>query len=165
MAISRVSGQFADELAELHDGSISLFVTLPVFRQLLQSTQGAAVLAECEAVLGEHLAHLDGIVGTVLTDTNRRDGDLTGSLFRSLTRVRRLPASPVRDEEIIGVVQQAQLFLMGSCSFALRIARQSGLDRCVYILERSLLRLRSLAVRDALPFATTSSRELSGAVA
>lgn len=165
MLVASVRDQFAEELAELHDGSISLFVTLPVFRQLLQSRETAALLARCEAVLGEHLAHLDGILAPVLQQAERRDGDLTSRLFRALGRMRRLQPSGARDEEIIGVVQQAQLFLMGSCSFALRFARQAGLERSVQVLEDALSRLGSVAMDLAPVPVHDSSRELAGAVA
>lgn len=170
MLVSSVRDQFAEELAELHDGSISLFVTLPVFRQLLQSRETAALLSRCEAMLGEHLAHLDGILAPVLAHADRHDGDLTSRLFRSLGRMRRLPPSPSRDEDIVGVVQQAQLFLMGSCSFALRFARQAQLERSVQVLEDALSRLGSVAMALApVPLATvpldTRPRELAGAVA
>ena len=47
---AEAKGQFADELAELHDGSISLFVTLPVFRSLLVSGQRAELLARIGSI-------------------------------------------------------------------------------------------------------------------
>jgi hypothetical protein len=148
---STIDGQLAEELAELHDGSISLFVTLPVFRGLLISDQRAAALARFEGLVGEHLAHLDGILGDVIVRRDRSDGDLTRSLFRSLGVVRARPASPSRDQEILGVVEQAQLFLMGSCSFALRFARQARLERSVHVLEDSLARIGSLAMQFMSP--------------
>jgi hypothetical protein len=161
------NGQFAEELAELHDGSISLFVTLPVFRDLMLSEQRAATLTRFEALIAEHLAHLDGILGDVLVRRDRTDGDLTRSLFRSLSALRARPASPSRDMEILGIVQQAQLFLMGSCSFALRFARQARIDRSEQVLEDSLRRLGTLAVQFISPAGDDdlTAREWSDAVA
>ena len=147
MRPSLAGEQFAEELSELHDGSISLFVTLPVFRQLLVSRRAAAVLSRCEVVVGEHLAHLDGILTPTLSHADRVDGDLTGTLFRALARMRRLPASDGRDDEIVRHIQQAQLFLMGSCSFALQFAQHAGIDRASHVLEESLARLGALAVQ------------------
>ena len=162
---SMAGEQFAEELSELHDGSISLFVTLPVFRQLLVSRRAAAVLARCEAVLGEHLAHLDGILTPTLSHADRTDGDLTSSLFGSLGRVRRLPASDVRDDEIVRLVQQAQLFLMGSCSFALQFAQHAGIDRAAYVLEASLARLGALALQFVPSPLDAATRDMVEAVA
>ena len=142
--MSASAGQFTEELGELHDGSISLFVTLPVFRTLLVSERSAAALTRFEAIVGEHLAHLDGIVGSILVRRDRTDGDLTKSLFRSLTTISVHPPSQARDDAILGVLEQAQLFLMGSCGFALRFARQAGVDRSVQVLEASMNRLGSL---------------------
>jgi hypothetical protein len=147
MFVTAISGQFAEELGELHDGSVSLFVTLPVFRTLLVSERCAALLLRYEAVLGEHLAHLDGILGDVLVRRDRNDGDLTRSLFRSLSTIRVCPPSEQRDAEIVSVLEQAQIFLMGSCGFALRFARQAGIDRSVQALEDSMARIASLALR------------------
>lgn len=146
MFVPALNGQFAEELAELHDGSISLFVTLPVFRTLLVSERSAATLSRFEAAIGEHLAHLDGILGDVLVRRDRADGDLTRSLFRSLTSIRTRAPSAERDDEILGVLEQAQLFLMGSCGYALRFARQAGVDRSVLVLERSMSRIGSMAL-------------------
>lgn len=148
---SVIHGQFAEELAELHDGSISLFVTLPVFRGLMLSAPLAASLHTFEALIGEHLAYLDGILGDVLVRSDRADGCLTRSLFRSLAHLRMRPASASRDEEIAGVVEQAQLFLMGSCSFALRFARQAGVDRSVHVLEESMSRIGVFALQFVSP--------------
>ena len=141
-----VKGQFAEELSELHDGSISLFVTLPVFRKLLVAEHSAVSLSRFEAVIGEHLAHLDGILGDVLVRRDRADGDLTRSLFHALTSIRTQAASAERDDEILGVLEQAQLFLMGSCGYALRFARQAGVDRAVQVLERSMRQIGSFAL-------------------
>lgn len=149
MPESQLNGQFAEELSELHDGSISLFVTLPVFRGLLVSRTHADALRRFETDLAVHLAQLDGIIGDVLIRRDRSDGDLTQSLFRSLALVRQRGASPSRDGEIIAVVQQALVFLMGSCGFALRFARQAGVDRSVQVLGESLRLIGTLA----LPFA------------
>ncbi len=157
MADATVNGQFAEELAELHDGSISLFVTLPVFRSLLVSKQRAEIVAGFEAAIAEHLAHLDGILGDVLVRRDRTDGDLTRTLFRSLTALRDRAASVARDQEIIRVLQQAQVFLMGSCSFALRFARQAHVERSVHVLEESLARIGSRA----LQFGAVSSAPLA----
>ncbi len=148
---SPVDGQFAEELAELHDGSISLFVTLPVFRSLMLSEPLAASLHKFESLIGEHLAYLDGILGDVLVRRDRADGSLTRTLFRSLSQLRLRPASASRDEEIAGVVEQAQLFLMGSCSFALRFARQAGVDRSVQVLEESMTRIGAFAIKLVSP--------------
>jgi hypothetical protein len=146
-------GQLAEELAELHDGSISLFVTLPVFGDLMLSPERAMALKRFEALLGEHLAFLDGILGDVLVRRDREDGDLTRSLFRELTNLRLRPRSAARDAAILSVVEQAQLCLMGSCSFALRFARQARVDRSVHVLEESLQRLGSLALQLSMPTA------------
>lgn len=146
MFVPAISGQFAEELGELHDGSVSLFVTLPVFRTLLVSEGCAMLLRRFEAVLGEHLAHLDGILGDVLVRRDRTDGDLTRSLFRALTMLRSSAPSSERDAEILTTLEQAQIFLMGSCGFALRFARQAGVDRSVQVLEESMGRLGSLAL-------------------
>ena len=145
MIASAMRGQFADELAELHEGSVSLFVTLPVFRSLVISQHCADVLAKSEAMIGEHLAYLDGILGEILVRRDRMDGELTRSLFRAISRVRLLTACAERDVEIIRVIEQAQLFLMGSCSFALRSARQAKGSRTEQVLEESLHRIGSLA--------------------
>jgi hypothetical protein len=144
-------GQFAEELAELHDGSISLFVTLPVFRDMMLSERNAAALSRFESVIAEHLAHLDDILGDVLIRRDRSDGHLTRSLFRSIANLRVWPATAARDEEILSIVEQAQLFLMGSCSFALRYARQARIERSAHVLEESLARIGSLAVALAAP--------------
>ena len=160
------SGQFAEELAELHDGSIGLFVTLPVLRSLMISEQRAAVLAKFEALIGEHLTCLDGILGDVFVRRDRSDGDLTRSLFRSISALRVWPATAERDDEILGIVEQAQLFLMGSCSFALRSARVARVEGAVQVLEESLARLGSLAVQLVTPPWEVHTRfELSDAVA
>lgn len=159
-------GQFAEELAELHDGSISLFVTLPLFRNLMISEQRAAVLARFEGLIGEHLAQLDSILGDVLVRGDRSDGNLTRSLFRSIAALGVWPATPARDEEILSIVEQAQLFLMGSCGFALRYARQARVERSVQVLEDSLSRIGSLAVQLAAPqWDVREELELSDAVA
>jgi hypothetical protein len=160
-------GQFAEELAELHDGSVSLFVTLPVFRGLLVSEQRAEILSRFESLIGEHLAHLDGILGDVLIRRERSDGHLTRSLFRSISTVRSGAATPTRDDQILGIIEQAQLFLMGSCSFALRYARRVGGERSVQVLEDSLTRIGSIAVQLTAPRwdAQPAQREWSDAVA
>jgi hypothetical protein len=145
MFVSAITGQFAEELAELHDGSISLFVTLPVFRTMVLSECTAAALSRFEAAIGEHLAYLDGILGDVLVRRDRADGDLTKSLFRSVLTLRVYPPSAERDDAILAVLEQAQLFLMGSCGYALRFARQAGVDRSVWVLEASMSRIGSLA--------------------
>jgi hypothetical protein len=137
MVASVHTGQFAEELGELHDGSISLFVTLPVFRTMLVSDSNAAVLTRFEVAIGEHLAYLDGILGDVGLRRDRADSDLTRSLFRSLMTLRVQVPSVARDEAILAVLEQAQLFLMGACGYALRFARQSGVDRSVRVLEAS----------------------------
>ncbi len=145
MRESMVEQEFAEELTELHDGSISLFVTLPVFRGLLESAQRADALQRLEANIGEHLAYLDGILGDVLVRRDRMDSELTRWLFDSLNRLRALAASATRDREIMSVMQQAQAGLMGSCGFALRCARQVRRQRAVEVLEASLGRIGSLA--------------------
>ena len=142
---STIFGQLAEELSELADGSISLFVILPIFRGMMVSDSRAMALARFEASIGEHLAHLDGILDDVFLSRDRSDGDLTQSLFRSLTHIRTRPLSPARDQEILGVVQQAQLFLLGSCSFALRLARHAEAGPSVQVLKESLARIGSLA--------------------
>ncbi len=141
-----INGQFAEELGELHDGSISLFVTLPVFRTLLVTDQCVATLTRFQSAIGEHLAYLDGILGDVLVRRDRADGNLTRSLFRSLTTIRIQIPSVERDEEILSVLEQAQLFLMGSCGFALRFARQAGVARSVRVLEESMRRIATLTL-------------------
>lgn len=146
MLTSAIAAQFADELTELHEGSVSLFVTLPVFRALALSQQCAEVLARFEAMIGEHLAYLDGIFCDVLVRRDRRDGELTRLLFRSLRTLRARQASEERDLDIIRTVEQAQLFLMGSCSFALSFARQAQVSRSEQVLVDSLRRIRSLAL-------------------
>ena len=151
MYSARINGQYAEELAELHDGSIGIFVTLPVFRSLMLSEQRASALAQFEGLVAEHLAHLDGIVGDVLVRRERSDSDLTRSLFRSLGLLRQSPASASRDREILSIVAQAQVFLMGSCSYALRFARQASAERAVNVLEGSLARIGSLAVLFFVP--------------
>ena len=142
---STIKGQFAAELGELHDGSISLFVTLPVFRTLLVTERCVATLTRFESAIGEHLAYLDGILGDVVFRRDRADGNLTRSLFRSLTSIRTQLPSVERDVEILSVLEQAQLFLMGSCGFALRFARQAGVARSVRVLEESMTRIAALA--------------------
>ncbi len=151
MQRAAVDGQYAEELAELHDGSIALFVTLPVFRSLVVSDRSAVALQQFEGLVGEHLAHLDGILGDVSVSCERSDSDLTRSLFRSLVLLRQRPASPARDHEILAVVARAQVFLMGSCSYALRFARQACLERGVHVLELSRIRIGSLAVQFLVP--------------
>lgn len=166
MFVPVIRGQFAEELGELHDGSVSLFVTLPVFRTLLVSDGCAMLLRRFEAVIGEHLSHLDGILGDVLVRRDRSDGDLTRSLFRALTIVRSSAASPERDAEILTTLEQAQIFLMGSCGFALRFARQAGVDRSVQILEQSMARIGSLALQfPSAQHADTLGYQRSDAVA
>jgi hypothetical protein len=150
MVASVHTGQFAEELGELHDGSVSLFVTLPVFRTMLVSESNAATLTRFELAIGEHLAYLDGILGDVALRRDRTDGDLTRSLFRSLMSLRVHAPSAARDDAILAVLEQAQLFLLGSCGYALRFARQSGVDRSVRVLEASLGRIGSLASRFSL---------------
>ena len=168
MTDAAIRGQFAEELAELHDGSISLFVTLPVFRSLVVSGHLADALVSFEGMVAEHLAHLDGILGDVLIRRDRSDGYLTKSLFQSITHLHVWPATSVRDDEILHLVQQAQMFLMGSCSFALRCAKLAHVGRAVHVLEESLARIGSLAVQlIALPGGeeTESEKVLSNAVA
>ena len=143
---STINGQFVEELGELHDGSISLFVTLPAFRTLLVTERCVATLSRFESVIGEHLAYLDGILGDVIVRRDRADGNLTRSLFRSLTTIRIQIPSVERDEEILSVLEQAQLFLMGSCGFALRFARQAGVARSVRVLEESMRRIATLTL-------------------
>lgn len=146
MAISYISttdGQLAEELSELADGSISLFVVLPILREMCVSDRRAVALARFENMISEHLTHLDGILGDALVRRDHSDGDLTQSLFRSLTHLRIRPASTARDLEILSVVQQAQLFLVGSCGFALRFARTAQADQAVRVLEKSLLLIGS----------------------
>ena len=145
MCMSASSGQFADELAELHDGSVSLFLTLPVLRRMMTSLELSQRLMRFEAVIGDHLAQLDAIIGDIMMRRTRRHGDLTRSLFRSLECVRAYPESRERDHQILGIVEEAQLFLMGSCGFALRFARQAGIDRSVHVLETSMERIASVA--------------------
>lgn len=144
--VSTIQGQFAEELGELHDGSISLFVTLPVFRALLVTERCLATLTRFESAIGEHLAYLDGILSDVFVRRNRADGDLTRSLVQSLSIIRTQLPSEERDEEILSVLEQAQLFLMGSCGFALRFARQAGVTRSVRVLEESMARIAALAL-------------------
>ena len=151
MPFATIDGQYAEELAELHDGSIGLFVTLPVFRGLMVCAESASALSEFEGLVGEHLAQLDGILGDVLVRSDRTDGDLTRSLFRSLLLLRQRPASAARDHEILAIVAQAQVFLMGSCSYALRFARQACVERGVRVLEESLMSIGSLAVQFLVP--------------
>lgn len=163
---AEAKGQFAEELAELHDGSISLFVTLPVFRSLLVSSESAELLLRYESLLAEHLAHLDGILGDVLVRRERSDGHLTRSLFRSITAARCQAATLARDEQILSIVEQAQLFLMGSCGFALRYARLASGERSVQVLEESLARIGSIAVQLVAPhWNSRVHHELSDAVA
>lgn len=142
---STISGQLAEELSELADGSISLFVILPIFRGMMVSDSRAMALARFEASIGEHLAHLDGILDDLFLTRDRSDSDLTQSLFRSLTHLRTRAVSPARDQEILAVVQQAQLFLLGACSFALRLARHAEAESSAQVLKESLARIGSLA--------------------
>jgi hypothetical protein len=151
MYTATMNGQYAEELAELHDGSIGLSVTLPVFRSMMLSDQRAAALGQFEGLVAEHLAQLDGILGDVLARRERSDSDLTRSLFRSLGMLRQSPASVTRDREILSIVAQAQVFLMGSCSYALRFARQACVERAVNVLEGSMARIGSLAVQFLVP--------------
>jgi hypothetical protein len=163
---SMMEREFADQLTELHDGSISLFVTLPVFRGLLESPQRAETLRRVEAGIGEHLAYLDGILGDVVVRRDRKDAELTRMLFESLVRLRSRVASAARDREILAVIQQAQAFLVGSCSFALRCARQVRRERSVQVLEASLGRIGSLAPQLSYAPAVSMARaEWSNAVA
>ena len=163
---SMMEQEFADELTELHDGSISLFVTLPVFRGLLESTQRADALQRVEAGIGEHLAYLDGILSDVVVRRDRADSELTRWLFDSLVGLRSRVASAARDREILAVIQQAQVFLVGSCSFALRCARQVRRERSVQVLEASLGRIGSLAPQLSYAPAVSMARaEWSNAVA
>jgi len=169
MFASAIDGQFADELAELHEGSVGLFVTLPIFRALVRSQRSADLLTRFEAMLGEHLAGLDSILGDTIVRRDRTDGALTRLLFRSICSLRSRHASEERDIDIIRVVEQAQLFLMGSCSFALRFARQARVSQCEQVLQESLVRIRSLALylttvddRVALESEQTCNRAVSG---
>jgi hypothetical protein len=141
------AGRFAEELSELADGSISLFVILPIFRAMVVSDRRAGELARFEAMVGEHLAHLDGILGDVLVRRDRSDGSLTRVLFNALGRLRALPSSTARDGEIVTVVEQAQLFLMGSCSFSLQLARDAELLHAAHVLQDAQARLGSLALQ------------------
>ena len=158
MCMSPTSDQFADELSELHDGSVSLFVTLPVLRRMMTSLELSDRLMRFEAVIGDHLARLDAIVGDMVMRRTRRDGDLTRLLFRSLECVRAYPESRERDDQILGIVEEAQLFLMGSCGFALRFARQAGIDRSVHVLETSMERIASVASDLTTATATATER-------
>jgi hypothetical protein len=166
MFMSSITGQFAEELGELHDGSVSLFVILPVFRKMLVTERCAVTVARFEATIGEHLAHLDGILGDVLVRRDRADGHLTRSLFSSLAGFRDHAPSVERDAEIFGVIEQALLFLTGSCGFALRCARQASVDRSVQVLEESMRRIGSLALLfPAHPAASPHGRLHADAVA
>jgi hypothetical protein len=68
---ARVDVQYAEELAELQDGSIGLFVTLSVFRSLMVSNQRLLALGQLEQLVAEHLAHLDVIPGDMLVRRDR----------------------------------------------------------------------------------------------
>ncbi len=142
-----LDGRFAEELSELADGSMSLFVILPIFRSLVVSERRASELQRFEALMGEHLAQLEGILGDVMVRRDRSDGALTRVLFDELSRLGALPASTTRDTEIFAVVEQAQLFLMGSCSFSLQCARDAELARPADVLEDALARIGSMAVQ------------------
>lgn len=148
---STIDPQLAVELSELADGSISLFVILPIFQGMMVSDRRAATLAACELSIGEHLAELDGILGELLGCRDGTDGDLTTSLFQSLTALSKQPASAARDAAILHVVKHAQLCLLGCCGFALRLARTAGEERLVHALEESLARIGSLAGQFSVP--------------
>jgi hypothetical protein len=149
--ISTIDGPLAEELSELADGSISLFVILPIFQRMLVSDSRAMALQRFEGLISEHLANLDSVLGDVLLRRDQCDGDLTKSLFRSVTHLRIRPESVARDHEILGVVHQAQLFLVGSCGFALRFATSAHADETVRVLQASLLILGSMIGQSAVP--------------
>lgn len=142
-----LDGRFAEELSELADGSISRFFILPRFRSMVVSDRRASDLQRFEALLEEYLAQLDGRLGDVLVRRDRSDGALTHVRFDELSRLGALPASTTRDTEIFAVVEQAQLFLMGSCSFSLQCARDAELARPANVLEDALARIGSMAVQ------------------
>jgi hypothetical protein len=151
--------ELVNELSELHDGSVSLFVTLPVFRNMLTCPILVESFEQLERMVGEHFAQLDRILASVPVGERQCDGDVTKSLFDSLRSMHGQAASPLRDAEIVQAVQQAQLYLLGSCGFALRCARQDGLDGVAALLEISMRRMRSVGLPVLLGNSTADRTE------
>jgi hypothetical protein len=148
--------ELAGELTELHDASVTAFVTMPVFAALMQSQECAPSLRAIATALGEHLNALDCILHDVKIRRADDDSDFTRSLFVRLTAITQRTPSPARDDEILRMVDQVMLFLIGSCAFALQCARRAGEYRVVHVLEPAIGRLTAVKARW-----TVSGRDVS----
>jgi hypothetical protein len=145
MSIAPVFREYADELAELHDGSVSLFVTLPRFRAMVQSPMLRERLSTVERAVGDHLAVLDRVLVVVQPPRDRHDGKLTTSLFDSLHDIQRESTSAARDARIRSTVEMAHLALVGACGFTIATARAAGAYLHSDVLSSALDRLRALS--------------------
>ncbi len=99
-----LGGRSAEELSELADGSIRLFGILPILCSMVVEDRRASELQRFKVLIGEHLAHPDGLLGDVLGRRDRFDSKLTRGLFDALSQLRALPASTTRDGDIFAVV-------------------------------------------------------------
>lgn len=141
------NGPFLAEIMELHDASVSLFVTMPILRSMLSSDTHADDLAACERTLGRLLCQLDRLVIGALPRAERRDGAMTTVIFSTLQQLRRRPASPARDLEIVSLTQEGQLFLMGAAGFALAFARGVRAYTNIEILRTVMATISQLGAR------------------
>jgi hypothetical protein len=143
MTDSEPTSLLTQELAELQAGSVSLFKHLPDFRNGLTCPQRQQVLADIEAAVGEHLAQLDRIVSVIPLSAERCVSDVTRGLDGAFNAMQQSWPSTSRDADILQAVQRAQLFLLGSCGYALRCARSAGLGDIAALLELSMRCMRA----------------------
>jgi hypothetical protein len=144
MVTETLEEQLMAELSELHDGSLCLLLTLPVFERMVTCEASSAELRDLHAAMGTHLTELDQTLGWARFGRVRDDSDLTKRLFTAVTELYAEPASPDRDRAVLRAVQHAQLYLLGSCGFAIRCARQIDRGAISEVLERSVRLLRSV---------------------
>jgi hypothetical protein len=156
---------FTTELAELHDSSVALFVTLPVFRSLLATGEHLPTLVECQDVLADHLRSLDQLLAQSGLRHVAHDSTLTATLFTSLQEIQLEPISSDRDDQILEILRLAHVVLLGSCGFAMRYARMTGMQLECVSLQHEATRLAWLAWRFAAQTARPRSGSWSGQLA
>jgi ferritin-like metal-binding protein YciE len=142
MTIAATPSDLTSELSELYLGSVSLFRMLPTFRVGMTCPDRQRLLSDIEAAVGEHLAHLDRILTMIPIDLRGADGEVARMLSEALSTVQNDWPSDARDVAILQAVQQVQLFLLGSCGFAIRCARAAGWCDVAAILEASMRKMR-----------------------
>ena len=150
MLAETLEEQLTAELSELHDGSLCLLLTLPVFERMLICPTSSAEFRELHGAMGQHLTELDRTLGWVRYGRAREDSELTRQLFTAVTELHAERPSPERDLTVLSTVQHAQLYLLGSCGFAIRCARQAGRSAIADVLEESVRLLRSVGFPSVL---------------